>query len=259
VSTPRLSVQLYSVRDALTADLPGTLARIAALGTSNVELYDFVRRAPELSAALRDAGLAAPTGHATLVSDGAPALSETFAAAAEAGVGVVVDPFVAPERWADVDEIARTAERLNEASVEAAAHGLRVGYHNHAHEFAHSFDEESAYDVFAAQLDPAVVLELDAYWAAVGGQDVPALVERLGDRVGALHVKDGPVRGEPGEDPDALTDRQLPAGRGEVPLDAVLVAAPALEFAIVEFDRYAGDVFDGIGEGIRFLQERGIR
>ncbi|MDA1360477.1 hypothetical protein O1R50_12640 [Glycomyces luteolus] len=33
--TAALSVQLYSVRDALAADLPGTLDRIAGLGFAN--------------------------------------------------------------------------------------------------------------------------------------------------------------------------------------------------------------------------------
>ena len=47
--------------------------------------------------------------------------------------------------------------------------------------------------MLADQLDDAVLLEVDTYWAAVGGQDVPALLGRLGDRVRYLHVKDGPV------------------------------------------------------------------
>ena len=54
------------------------------------------------------------------------------------------------------------------------------------------------------------MLEVDTYWAAVGGQDVAALLGRLGDRVRYLHVKDGPItkarteyRGRPGRMPVA--------------------------------------------------------
>ncbi len=260
MSTPLMSVQLYSVRDALAADPAATLARLAALGLRNVETFDFVRRVPELAAALQSAGLAAPTGHASFLSDevgsgaAAPTHEQTFAAAAELGLQVVIDPFVPPARWADRDEIARTAERLNAAAVEAAAYGLRVGYHNHAHEFAHSFDGVTGYEVLVAHLDDAVVLELDAYWAAIGGQDAAALADRLGSRLVAVHVKDGSTA-----DPAGAPQGQVPAGDGDVPLDAVLDAAQSLDYAVLEFDVYDGDVFAGIDAGVRYLAGRGIR
>ena len=99
-----------------------------------------------------------------------------------------------------------------------------------------------------------VTLEVDLYWAATAKQDVPALLGRLGDRVKALHLKDG----FPGPDPtDAQFDPtsldQRPAGQGEVPLLESLAAAPATEFAVIEFDHYEGDIFEGIAESYRFL------
>ena len=39
------SIQLFTVREALEADLDGTLAALAARGFTAVEPYDFVRRA----------------------------------------------------------------------------------------------------------------------------------------------------------------------------------------------------------------------
>ena len=39
---PALSVQLYSVRDAVAADLPGSLARLAEIGLTRVEPFDLV-------------------------------------------------------------------------------------------------------------------------------------------------------------------------------------------------------------------------
>jgi sugar phosphate isomerase/epimerase len=259
VTLPRLSVQLYSVREALDADLDATFARLSAQGFALVEPYDFVRRAPELAAALSRHGLAAPTAHAPLVT--APAHDEVFDAAAELGARVVIDPMVVPERWASIDEVRRTAEALNVAAEAARPRGLVVGYHNHSQEFHHSFDGVSAYELFVSELDEAVVLELDAYWAAVGGQDVPALVERLGRRVIALHVKDGRIDTDPFRtgDFDPATLGQVPAGRGAVPLSGILDAAVFLEYAIVEYDSYAGDIFDGVAGTAAFLAERGVR
>ena len=65
--TQPLSVQLYTVRDALSADLPGTLRRIASIGYTNVEAFGYVEHAEELRDALADAGLQAPSGHARLL------------------------------------------------------------------------------------------------------------------------------------------------------------------------------------------------
>jgi len=262
-----MSVQLYSVREALAADLDGTLARLAGLGLRNVEAFDFVRRAPELAAALRAVGLAAPTGHATLLSRElrfgdtvvpVPPLDETFAAAKELGLDVVIDAFVPPARWADETEIARTAELLNEAADAASAYGLRVGYHNHAHEFAHQFGGTSAFELFAGRLADGVTLEVDVYWAHVAGQDVPALLRRLGERVVAIHVKDGFGGGDPFSAEGAQFDQRA-AGQGGVPLAGILDAASSVSYDVIEFDQYAGDIFDGIAQSVAFLNERGIR
>jgi len=77
------------------------------------------------------------------------------------------------------------------------------------------------------------------------------LLQRLGDRVVAVHVKDGPMR--PGISARELPTDQLPAGKGDVPLAAVLSAGLDLRYAVIEFDYYEGDVFEGIAESYAFL------
>lgn len=268
MAAPHLSVQLYSVREALDADLDGTLGRLSQLGFREVEAFDFVRRAPELAAALGRHGLSAPTAHAPLVSElvgfgddrvAAPSNDEVFDAAAALGARIVIDPMTDPARWTSVDEVRKTAELLNRASQAASSRGLLVGYHNHSQEFHHSFDGVTAYELFVSELAPEVVLELDAYWAQIGKQDVPALVSRLGSRVKALHVKDGSVDNDPFLTGEFGSLEQVPAGRGAVPLDAILAAATGLEYAIVEYDSYDGDIFEGVAATVAFLAERGIR
>jgi len=263
------SVQLFTVKDALESDLDGTLAAVAQRGFTAVEPYDFVRRAAPLAASLTANGLAAPTGHAFLASesfvnpDGSgtkvpvPTPAEVFDAADILGMGTVIDPYTEPSRWETREQIEETARLLNAAAEIAAARGLRVGYHNHAHELEVSFDGQTGLELLAELLDPRVVLEVDLYWVARAGVDPVALLASLGDRVVAVHVKDGTL------DAEALAAYppadQVPAGTGVVPLDAALDAASALEFAIVEFDAYAGDVFDGIEQSRIFLDERAAR
>lgn len=260
MSTPQISVQLYSVYGPSEADLDGTLAKLAAIGFTNVEAFDFVRRVDALKSAFDKYGLKSPTAHAILVEAGTatpdglldtPPVEEVFEAAKALGVGVVIDPYIPPVRWATREDVARSAQKLNEAATKAAEYGLRVGYHNHDHEFTSVIDGQTAYDLFVELLDPAVLLEVDLYWATAGGQDLPELLGRLGDRVVAVHTKDGPMR--PGITAQALPDDQCPAGKGDVPLAAALAAGTAIEYAVVEFDKYAGDIFEGIAESYAFL------
>ncbi|MFE6158741.1 sugar phosphate isomerase/epimerase family protein [Streptomyces sp. NPDC056486] len=267
MSTPQLSLQLYSARQALEADQDATLARIAGLGLRDVEVFDFVHRPGELADALGRHGLTARTGHAELLSpqrpDGAdaPTLDDTFAAAERIGLDLVIDPFVPASRWTDDREITRTATLLNEAADRAADHGLRVGYHNHSQEFVHTVNGSSAFEYFVSLLDPGVDLEIDLYWAAAGGKDVVGLLERLGARVKALHVKDGAIIDDPffSEAPFEPADTgQVAPGQGEVPLDAAIAAAAHVEFAIIEFDYYSGDIFEGIEAAVRYLAAKGI-
>jgi len=258
-----LSVQLYSLREALAVDREETLAHLARLGVRRVEAYGIVDGGAALAESLARHGLRSPSVHAPLVGageDGAATLDEVFDAAARLGAQTVFEPMVWGDHWRDEDGVRRTADRLNQAAAVAASRGLRVGYHNHSQEFHHSIDGRSAYEFFVSLLRPDVVLELDAYWAAVGRQDVPALVTRLGGRLRALHVKDGATGVDPFLPDSPQGDLgQVPAGQGQVPLTAALRAATSLELAVLEFDEYDGDLFEGLAAGIAFLAEAGIR
>ncbi|RSM55460.1 sugar phosphate isomerase/epimerase [Actinoplanes sp. ATCC 53533] len=246
----KLSVQLYSVRDAFADDPAGALTRLAGLGFTQVEPYGVLENLAVLRTALKANGLTAPTAHAQLLGrphdqDQGVDQHAVFAAAAELGIGVVIDPMVEPARWQDPADIAATAVALNDAAKVAAGHGVTVGYHNHFWELESRIGDRTALEVLAEQLDPAVVLEVDTYWATAGGADTPALLRRLGDRVRAIHVKDGSL----------ATDGsgQVPAGQGRVPVADILAAAPAA-LRVVEFDHYDGDIFTGLAASLAFLR-----
>jgi len=238
-----LSVQLYSVREQASADLPATLARLADIGLTRVEPFDLTAGPPALREALIANGLSAPSAHAPL-SDGAD-LDRIFDAAATVGVQTVIHPFSPPEQWSSKDGVSAVAEDIVGALARAARYGLRIGYHNHHWELAAMPDGRTALEHFADEVGPEVVLELDTYWAAVGGQDVPALLGRLGDQVRMLHLKDGPI--------DTDTAAQRPVGSGAMPVTEILRAATAVELAVLEFDDYAGDVFEGIATGYGYV------
>nr|WP_216852559.1 sugar phosphate isomerase/epimerase [Curtobacterium sp. VKM Ac-2852] len=243
--TQPLSVQLYTVRDALSADLPGTLQRIADIGYTNVEAFGFVDNADELAAALRDAGLAAPSGHARLLDAGEQDLERIFHASTTLGFGTLIDPHIDESRWTTREDVEAIARELSALAPRAADHGLVLGYHNHAFEFSNRIDGVSAYEVFADALSDDVVLELDTYWVQVGGDDPVAVIGKYGDKVQFLHVKDG--------DGSHDDKQQVAVGNGIMPIREIIAAAPdALH--VVELDDHEGDVFQAVADSYTFLE-----
>jgi sugar phosphate isomerase/epimerase len=259
------SVQLYTVREAISDDLQGAVARIAEIGFTKVEPYAFVERAEEYERAFAANGLIAPSGHAPMIDSDAP--TAAFDAALRLGIGTVIDPFIPADRWVSADDAFKIADRVNELQSQAAALGLGFGYHNHNWEFSNKVDGRPVFELFLERLSPDVVLEIDTFWSTVGGADTPALLRSLGDRVQFLHIKDGRVSGDiatalPSSEsalvvPDELAaafKNQTPAGQGDVDVEAVLAAAPHA-LRVVEFDDYSKDVFDGVAESFAWLAE----
>lgn len=236
------SLQLYTLRDAIGEDLAGTIKKVAEIGFTQVEPYNFVATAKELGAALKENGLTAPSGHAPLLSQDQ---DEIFAAAKALGITTVIDPFLPAEHWQDAETIQATAAKLNAAAKKGAGYGIRVGYHNHAWELESTIEGKTALEYFEGLLDPELVLEVDTYWVAVGGQDPVELLARLGDRVKLIHIKDGPATTD--------TKAQQPAGQGSIPVLDVIAAAKSLEVGVVEFDDYSGDIFEGITQSLAYL------
>jgi len=205
-----LSVQLYSVRDPLAADLTGTIRRLGEIGFTRVEPFNFVSTADQLADALAANRMTAPTAHAPVLTGDQ---EEIFARAAVLGIGTVIEPHIPQEVWKDAESVRDAATRLNRAASVGADHGVRVGYHNHWWELQGSIEGTTPLEYFAGLLDPDLVLQVDTYWAAVGGVDPAGLLTRLGDRVVTIHIKDGPGTLD--------TTAQLPAGQGTIDIPGV--------------------------------------
>ena len=243
---PVLAFQLYTVREAVRADADAALARIAAIGYRHVEVFDMVAFGRPLAESLRRAGLTAVAAHQPVVGHDVETIC---AAAADFGVSLVIDPWVDPDRWTTAASIAGVAAELADAARVAATHGVTIGYHNHWFELEQRFDGRSGLELLADHLPPEVVLEVDTYWAAVGGEDPAALVGRLGSRVVALHLKDGPISRD--------TKAQVPVGQGAMRFPAIVAAAPRA-MRVVEADDSELDRFDLLARSRDYLLREGL-
>lgn len=245
MSAHPLSVQLYTVRDALQADPAAALERLAGIGFTTVEPFGLVERASTYAELLPRFGLTPSSAHTSLIGkDIVPAIE----AAQAVGVTTLIEPAVFGEAWATSDSVVAIADELNSIAAIAAAEGITVGYHNHWWELETALDGTNALEAFADNLDPAVVLEVDTYWTQVGGVPAPALLQRLGDRVRFIHVKDGDISRE--------NKNQVAVGSGRMPVLDILAAAPQA-VRVVELDDFEGDVFDALADSVTFLTANG--
>ena len=200
-----MGLQLYTMRAAMSADLPGTLKRIASLGYEEVETYGFdpagLRyyrlEGKEFAQLLRDNNLTTPSGHYDLnrfVSTPVDDLKRYVDRCIE-GAKVLGQEYIT---WPLLDEDSRTidkfkvaAERLNIAGEAIKKAGLQLAYHNHDFEFVEQ-NGQIGYDIILTQTDPALVkLQMDLYWIAHGSKLTPhQWFERQPGRFVMWHVKD---------------------------------------------------------------------
>jgi sugar phosphate isomerase/epimerase len=228
VRDDQIALQLYTVRRPLADDLPGTLAAVAAAGYRSVELAGLPPlTTDELGRALADAGLRPISSHESMERLRADEAAVVDRAAA-LGCARIVVPSLPAADTGSADAIRRVAAELGGLAARLESRGIRLGYHNHASEFEPR-DGGSVWAVLTEALPLGVDLEIDVYWASIGGQDPATLIDAHADRVGLLHMKDR----SPGVDP-----RDVPVGEGVLAWPAIVAAGQAagVEWYIVEQD-----------------------
>ena len=198
-------LQLYSIRDITKDDLDGALRQVSEMGYKFVEFAGFFgHSAQEVKAMLDKYGLKVSGTH-TGWQEVAEHFEETVAYHKAIGNKNIIIPGCDLSTQEKLDEFVKMA---NEFQPKLAAEGIRFGYHNHAHEFRANEDGSMIYQQILERT--TLDLEIDTYWAFVGGNDPVEMMERLKDRLIVSHIKDGDPEGH-----------GTPLGMGQAPCKAV--------------------------------------
>src|SRR5688500_241772 len=157
-----VALQVYSVRKEAAEDLPGTLKAIKEAGYEGVEFAGYYERtAQELKRLLDDTGLLCAgthTGLKTVLDDELP---RTIEFNRTIGNRNLIVPGLPNERRGGAAVWSDNAKLFNELAEKVAESGMRVGYHNHGHEFQPAPGEEVQWRVFGRETRPDVILQLD--------------------------------------------------------------------------------------------------
>ena len=245
MTTP-ISVQLYSLRDALANDFEAVIEELAQVGFNEVEPFRGLPvTAQEASQVFQANRLDVRSAHLA-IPDGEDEV-DVLKTAAAYEINTIVVPWYPAETFTTRDGIQKFCDRMNKANITAQREGYRLAYHNHEFEFV-MVDGVPAYDLMLAELDSSIVMEPDVYWVQVGGQDPIELVKRLGQRAPLLHLKDGPA------DPAQPKLPMTAAGSGNVDLQGIIQAAGSnAEAYIVELDHCATDMMQAVRESYQYL------
>jgi sugar phosphate isomerase/epimerase len=231
VPPDRISIQLYTLRNQLAIDLPGTLAALREIGYRHVEHAGFVgRTAAQFRAALDAAGIRATSGHVGIPQPFDAAVWQAALADANiVGNTFIVHPFFGAGPNGPIRSAAAyhaLARDLNRAGALARQAGLRFGYHNHQNEFFRMTEDEpsrTGFDILARETDPRLVhFEMDIFWTYRGARDPVDVIRENRGRIRQVHVKDMNSNGS-FEDP------------GQGLIDFGRVFAHAREAGLVEF------------------------
>lgn len=242
-----LTIQLYTVRDQLAADAPGTLAKLKELGIDYVEGGGSFGTGSAKSdrAMLDDLGLKVSGAHI-----GVDRLEKEL----DVVIGEMTtlgSPFVIVP-WVDKDSIrgdwAAFAKRLSPIGTKLKDAGLTLTYHNHDFEF----EDGDGLGVMHAHSGDEVGFELDVMWVHKGGHDPLEVFGRLTPRVPLLHLKDY----VPGNSPQWVA-----AGQGVLDLPAIVKAGDAagVRFGAIELDQSPNDdPMAAVAESVTYLRGLGL-
>lgn len=258
-----IGLQVYTVRNQLQADPATTLRTIKNLGYHQVELMD-IETAGEQINICRDLDLTINSSFINWnhITNGwryvvpETGMKQIIELAARENLEYLVFGYMRPEERGSKDQYKRHIEALNLAGEQCKAAGIQLAYHNHAFEFE-PIDNEVPYEWLIGDLDPDLVkFELDVFWADLAGWDPVALIERLGERISLLHLKDkregtavifqeGEVRRK--------TFKEL--GNGVIDIEACMQAGKraGVSYCFVEQDQSSNPI-RSIETSIRFVQ-----
>ena len=199
-----LGLQLWSVGEDLAKDLPGTFAKLGALGYVRAETAGWHGRKPaDFAKAAIAAGITCDSAHVgmgQLMKDIPAAIGEARDAGCKWLVCAAPQPS-APLKpgldWISAIGEAMTlddwrrhgdiAARTGEAAKRA---GIGFAWHNHVAEFV-AKDGNRGIDVLLGATDPDhMALELDIAWARIAGEDPAQFINAHAARVRLIHVKD---------------------------------------------------------------------
>jgi sugar phosphate isomerase/epimerase len=225
-----VGLQLYTIRDAMTADAVGSLKKVSDLGYKNLELANYTDGKfygdppKELKKIVNDLGLKILSSHtqveaAGITIDNAKKMADDHA---ELGVKYCVQPWI-NEVDRNIESYKKMIADWNKVGKIMKEVGIQFGYHNHNFEFKNIDGIVPYYDIFMPEMDPNLItMEIDLFWASKAGQDPVEMFKKYPGRFQLFHLKDMRTRQDPFF--DVIKDDLCSVGEGVIDFKTILAS-----------------------------------
>lgn len=217
-----VGLQMYSLRHELEKDVPGTFQKVADMGFTQVELSSYYGYKPEemmkmlKKLKLKVAGMIFGFDRFDGDMEGIIKEAKLFGAK-YVGIGWLKHDL----KNFDQEDAEFYIPRMNEFAAKCKKQGITFFYHFHGYEFGYGSNQPML-EYFMENLSADVAIEMDAMWTQYAGTDPVWMMQKYGERIKILHLKDmrwgvGPIH--TGMAPDATS---VPIGNGQVNFPALI-------------------------------------
>ena len=257
-----VGLQLYTIRDAMAADVPGSLKKVSDLGYKYVELASysdgkFYGYAPaEFKKMVSDLGMEVLSSHtqvenAGITLDNAKIMADAHA---ELGAQYCIQPWV-EEADRNIESYKKMIGDLNEMGRIVKEVGIQFGYHNHNFEFENIDGIVPYYDLFMPEMDADLItMEIDLFWVSKAGQDPVEMFNKYPGRFQLFHMKDMYTKEAPFF--DVMKDDISAVGAGVIDFKGIMAAKEiaGMKHLFVEDDNQGnGKPFEALETSINNL------
>jgi sugar phosphate isomerase/epimerase len=248
-----VGLQLYSLRYEFKKGVIETLQKVSDMGIRQVELSSYYGYEPQdFKKLLKKYNMVVPS----MIFDWNRFENDFEALAKEAKlfgakyVGVGWMPH--KTGYFTVEDAKRNCIKMNEFAAQCKKAGLTFFYHLHGYEFGDA-NGQPMIEFIMENCSSDVTFEMDAMWTLYGGCDPVWLMQKYGERIKILHLKDlrwgsGPVH--TGSAPDATS---VALGQGQVNFPALLRLAKEKGTELFIIEDEAENALEQIPQSLQFL------
>lgn len=235
-----VSLQLYSINEETKKDFRKSIEQVGKIGYKGVEFAGYGGlSAEEMAVLLKENNLYSIGSHC-----GLQVLEETLEEELDYSKAIGSEYIICPGANVDTrEEVDHLVQVLNAAAEKASKLNIKVGYHNHAHEFV-KIDGTYALDLIAEKTNDNVILELDVFWVAYAGIDPIEYIKKWGNKVELIHIKQI-------DENKANVD----VADGVIDMKKVKEASEYAKYFILEHEEFDKPVWDCIQNDFEYLDQ----
>jgi sugar phosphate isomerase/epimerase len=258
-----IGLQLYTIREAMKADAPGSLKKVSDIGYKYLEMADYANGKfygylpGDFKKMVNELDMEILSSHASvspkgISADEAKKMAEDHA---KTGAKYCMQPWIDEADRKSIAGYQKMVAEWNKVGKIMKENGVQFGYHNHNFEFVTVEGKVPYFDVFLPEMDKDLMtMELDLFWAEKAGINPVELFKKYPGRFQLFHMKDMYTK----EAPFFKTESTdfAPVGEGVINFKEILAAKKiaGMKYMFVEQDMTKdGKPFDAIKTSITNL------